>query len=404
MHRNYSRRSFLGASAAGFALTGVVPRAWSFQEETAADLVKGKDQRLLVLKKYPPVLETPLKLLIDDKVTPGSLLFVRNNSQPDSGGTLWPSSEKSWSVRLAGDVSRQTSVSLAQLQNMRSTEYEMVLQCSGNGRSLYSKAAQTSGTQWGRGGMGNVRFSGVRLSTVLDRLGVDVGDGVQFINASGSDDPLEGKEDFLHSLPAAEVLNRSILATDMNESPLPAIHGGPVRLITPGVFGTMQMKWLSELRFVSEESTNYNHATRYRVPKQRIKPGAEFEFSLQNSDYNWHLKTKSVILSPNEGDTIKPGKNAIQGVAFNDGQCPISSVVVSTDKGRTWTQAELSRSDSRYGWTRFVSHASLEVGQQSIWCRAIDELGRSQPADGSIAWNQRGYEWNGVEKIDVTVG
>ena len=404
MHRNYSRRSFLGTAAAGFALTGFAPRAWSLQEESAAELVMGKDQRLLVLKKYPPVLETPLKLLLEDRVTPGSLLFVRNNSQPDNAATLQPSREASWSVRLAGDISRQVSISLQQLQEMPSTEYEMVLQCSGNGRSLFSKAAQTSGTQWGRGGMGNVRFSGVRLNAVLDKLGIDVGDGVEFINASGADDPLEGKEDFLHSLPAAEVLNRSILATDMNGEPLPAIHGGPVRLITPGVFGTMQMKWLSELRFVSEESTNYNHATRYRVPKQTIKPGAEYEFSLQNSDYNWYLKTKSVILSPNDGDEVRSGKNAIEGVAFNDGQAAISSVVVSTDKGRTWTQAELSRSDSRYGWTRFVANVSLKAGWQSIWCRAVDELGRSQPADGSIAWNQRGYEWNGIEKIDVTVG
>jgi hypothetical protein len=31
-------------------------------------------------------------------------------------------------------------------------------------------------------------------------------------------------------------------------------------------------------------------------------------------------------------------------------------------------------------------------------------LGRGQPFDGAIHWNPQGYTWNGVEKIDVTVG
>lgn len=396
-----SRRSFIASSAAAVS-TALLPLS-ATADDTAADLIQGKDKRLIVLKPYPAVLETPLKLLTEHQLTPAELLFVRNNSQPQDAATTSPSAHRQWSVSVSGAVSKNARISLAALKNLPVTAYEMVLQCSGNGRSLFSVASQTSGTQWGRGGMGNVRFGGVRLSAVLDHLGVDVNKSARFVNAGGSDEPLPEKEDFLHSLPVDDVLNRSIIATSLNGQPLAAIHGGPVRLITPGVFGTMQVKWLSELIFVADETTNYNHVPRYRVPRSPIAPGTKYDFTLQNSTYNWDIKVKSVILNPNNGDSLKVGDNVIQGVAFNDGRVSISSVLLSFDRGQTWNRAELNHSKSQYGWTRFSLRKTLTSGKHSIWSRAIDELGRTQPIDGSIAWNPRGYEWNGVEQIDVNV-
>lgn len=402
--KHHSRRHFLAASAAGLTAFGVTEFGFGDSAvETAADLVTGKDARLLVLKKFPAVLETPLKLLGEQRMTPTTLLFVRNNQQPADAATVSPSTQKEWNVAIEGAVNKAAKISLRQLQDMPQTGYEMVLQCSGNGRSLFSKAAQTSGTQWGPGGMGNVVFRGVRLSDVLAKAGIEVDTTAKFVDANGKDEPLEGKEDFMHSLPVEDVLNRSILALDMNGEALPAIHGGPVRLITPGIYGTMQVKWLDSLSFVTEESTNYNHLPRYRVPLQPIKPGTDYQFTLQNSSYNWNMKVKSAVLTPNEGDSVKSGKNVIKGVAFNDGQAKITSVIVSIDHGQSWRQAVLQRSDSPYGWTQFQLQTNLSPGKQSIWCRAIDELGRSQPIDGSIAWNPRGYEWNGIDKVDVTV-
>ncbi|HAD58874.1 MAG TPA: sulfite reductase [Planctomycetaceae bacterium] len=397
-----SRRTFLAASAAAVS-TAAFPWNTAAAEDSAAELISGKDERLIVLKPYPAVIETPLKLLTEHQLTPAELLFVRNNSQPKDAATISASTHRQWAISVGGAVSKTARIALNSLGSLPRTEYEMVLQCSGNGRSLFSFAAQTSGTQWGRGGMGNVKFGGVRLSAVLDHLGVEVRKSVRFVNAGGSDEPLPDKEDFLHSLPVEDVLNRSIIATTLNGKPLAAIHGGPARLITPGVFGTMQVKWLSELIFVAEESTNYNHVPRYRVPNSPIRPGTKYDFTLQNSAYNWDLKVKSVILNPNHGDALKAGENTIQGVAFNDGRVSISSVLLSFDKGQTWTRAELSQPESQYGWIRFSLKKKLSRGTHTIWSRAIDELGRTQPLDGSIAWNPRGYEWNGVEQIKVTV-
>jgi len=311
-----TRRKFLTAAGA-VALAANTPQAFAAlrPEDVAGDaasLVKGKDARLIVLKKFPAVFGTPLKLLAEQNITPGSLLFVRNNQQPDDAATMAPSLQTDWSVTVSGSVNRTAEISLKALREMPMTEYEMVLQCSGNGRSLFSEAAQTLGTQWGRGGFGNVRFSGVPLSTLLEKLGIEVDKSARYVTASGADRPLPDKEDFLHSLPVTEVLNRSIIALDLNGKPLPAIHGGPVRLVTPGVFATMNVKWLSDLNFVAEESTNYNHAVRYRVPREAIKPGTEYDFNLRNSRCNWKMKVKSVLLTPNDGDQLRAGAATIR--------------------------------------------------------------------------------------------
>lgn len=399
----HTRRNFLAATGAMAIASSGANSFGAYQQDDASTLIKGKDKRLLVLKKFPAVLETPLNLLADQSLTPKSLLFVRNNQQPDDAATVAPSSHTEWNVNFSGGINREVNISLAQLREMETTEYEMVLQCSGNGRALFSKAAQTNGTQWGKGGMGNVRIAGVRLSKVLENSDVEIDKATQFINALGADDPLDGKEDFLHSLPVDEVLNRSILALSLNGEPLPAIHGGPVRLITPGVYATMHVKWLSELRFVTDESTNHNHVPRYRVPHRPIKPGSEYDFSLQNSSFNWNMKTKSVLLSPADGDVLRSGPTTVKGVAFNDGQAKITSVLLSFNHGQSWQQAKLVPSASSYGWTRFQLRKNLSAGQHSIWCRAIDSHGRSQPLEGSVAWNPSGYEWNGIEKITVNV-
>ena len=376
----------------------------NLQEHDASKLIAGKSNEMIVLKPFPAVLETPMEMLVKEKITPVSHLFVRNNQQPKQAATVEPLSGKGWKIKLSGLVSKQVEFEASELLEMPQTEYEMVLQCSGNSRSLYALAVQSKGTQWGRGGVGNVRFAGVKLSKILEAKGVDVKNGAKWIRAMGHDKPLADKEDFEHSLPIEDVLNTAIIATSLNGKSLPAIHGGPARLVTPGIFGTMQVKWLSELAFENEESMNYNHIPRYRVPKSKIKPGTDFKFTFENSTFNWKMKTKSIICTPLPKTQIRESKGiVVSGIAFNDGECPIETVLISTDMGNSWSKARLAKSDSKYGWTTFEARVTLTKGKHQIWSRAVDQFGRSQPLDGTIDWNPRGYEWNGVEKIDVEV-
>jgi DMSO/TMAO reductase YedYZ molybdopterin-dependent catalytic subunit len=354
-----------------------------------------------VLVADPAVFETPLPLLADSRVTPIERLFIRNNQTLDGSNTLAAMPLEGWTIQLDGLIRPRKSFDAALLAELPQVEYEMVLQCSGNGRSLFSLASPTNGTQWGRGGMGNVRLAGPRLATVLDRLEVDVDPKARFLTAEGRDRALPDKEDFEHSMPLDDVLQHAILATHLNGQPLPAVHGGPVRLVTPGVYATMHIKWIERLRFDAEETHNYNQIPRYRVPLVPIAPGEAIEYTFDNSRFNWRMNVKSVILRPTPGEQLAPGRVDVVGVAFNDGACPLDAVFVSIDKGQTWQRAELQRPTSLYAWSPWRLQVNKKPGPLSIWSRAIDTWGRSQPLDGSVAWNPSGYEWNGVEKVQT---
>lgn len=404
----WRRRDFLRASAlAGVALsTSHSPHPAVGDEPNgprAEDLVAGKDPRLKVLLADPTVLSTPLSLLAEQRLTPATQLFVRNNQLLAGAATMQPLPLDGWKFELAGLLRKPQVVDATSLAELDQVEYEMVVQCSGTGRALFSKAAQTKGTQWDRGGIANVRFRGVRLRDLLAHLKVEVDDRARFVAAEGQDGPPAGSEDFEHSLPIDDVLRTSLLATHLNGEPLPAIHGGPLRLVTPGVYGTMHLKWLSRLRFEAEETRNYNHIPRYRVPLQPIQPGEAIEYTLTNSRFNWWMNVKSVVLAPEAGSTLPAGRLAIRGVAFNDGAAPLTSVLISLDQGQTWRQARLNAPASPYAWYPWQFTVNARPGKLSIWSRAIDAWGRSQPLDGSVFWNPSGYEWNGVEQIDVTI-
>ena len=95
---------------------------------------------------------------------------------------------------------------------------------------------------------------------------------------------------------------------------------------------------------------------------------------------------------------------AVRGVAFNDGSTRIDSVQLSTDRGQTWSRVRLEVPRSRFARYRWSATVSLPAGRRALWARTVDALGRPPPLDGSLRWNPSGYEWNGVEKIAVTVG
>jgi hypothetical protein len=111
-----------------------------------------------------------------------------------------------------------------------------------------------------------------------------------------------------------------------------------------------------------------------------------------------------VVLLPSPGAKLSAGEVNVAGVAFNDGEAKVDQVLVSVDHGNRWQRAQLEVPDSPYAWYRWQATVSLPRGKHQVWARAVDAFGRSQPIDGSIFWNPKGYTWNGVEKIDITVG
>jgi DMSO/TMAO reductase YedYZ molybdopterin-dependent catalytic subunit len=364
--------------------------------------IPGVDPRLEVMNAVPLVLSTPVDLLAENRITDKSVLFIRNIQDLDIGMTMEPVPQDGWEIELSGLIfPYRVIIKATELLEMEQVEYEMILQCSGNGRNEYGGI---KGTPWNQGGVGNVKFAGVPIKAILAKHNVQVDPQVKYVTAEGFDGPMgTEKPDLEHSIPVADVLERGILALKLNGEPIPGIHGGPVRLVTPGLFGTMQIKWVTRLRFETAESPNFFHATEYRVPYQLLQPGEKFKFTLENSRPTWDIKLMSYILDPLPGAKLKAGPVTISGVAYNDGKAPIEAVLVSVDKGQSWTPAQFEIPESPYSWYEWKTEKTLAPGTHEIWARAIDGLGRSQPLDGKIFWNPNGYEWTGIFKNEVTV-
>jgi len=377
--------------------------ATATKEQQAAEAwIVGIDRRLEVMSAVPLVLSTPVSLLAEHRITDKKYLFVRNIQDLDVGMTMEPVPLEGWEIELMGLIRPYRVIIRAEdLLEMEQVEYEMILQCSGNGRNQYKGIP---GTPWNQGGVGNVRFSGVPISAILKKYNVTVDPQVKFVTAEGHDLPMGlEKPDFEHSVPVSPVLERGILALRLNGELLPGIHGGPVRLVTPGLFGTMQVKWLERLRFETAESANFYHAIEYRVPLSVLKPGEKFRFTMENSRPTWEIRLMSYILNPEPGAKLKAGPVTVSGIAYNDGSARLESVLVSFDRGQSWQPADFQVPDSPYAWYQWTTQATLTPSTYEIWARATDALGRSQPLDGSIFWNPNGYEWTGVFKAEVTV-
>ena len=394
------RRSFIATSAAGLALCQVANAVVASQAQA---MPAGKDLGLRIITSDPLVLETPDRLLAVNRVTPSSALFVRNHHGAKHLEDM-QSRALAGEIEISGLLDKPIRFPLAELTRLPKTEVEMVLQCSGNFRFQFSKISPIKGTPWNKGGIGNVRFGGVRTSDFFKAAGVVLPKDAKYMTAEGTDQPEKAEQiDYEKSIPLDVALSRGIMATELNGTALPAVHGGPLRLVIPGYYGNVQVKWLTKLRLEAAETTNFFQIPDYRTPKQRINPGTAIEYTFANSDPNFDMKINSRIFAPEDGSMIASGKKIdLRGVAWNDGSAELVAVELSQDEGASWRSTRLGASAGQYAFREWLTTAQFEKGEHSLWIRAVDALGRTQPIDGGLFWNPGGYGWNAIEKIRVT--
>ena len=397
-----NRREFLkqaGMTTAALALLPSLHRLAYAQGIDPTTIIKNIHPEMIVHNNAPIVMESPLHQLRKHKITPKELLYIRSNQIYEECNKLDPMPLEG-GIEIIGMVTVPYTLDVSELKTMPQAEVEMVLQCSGNGRAFFSKTVKAGGTQWTRGGGGNLKFKGVPLKLVLERA--HVSPEAKYITAEGKDSPtVPTASDFEKSVPLGEVLDTAILAIEMNGEPLPAVHGGPVRLVLPGFYGVNNIKWVKRLRLEAHETANVAQIKRYRAPKELLTPGQKFTFTYTNSAANWKQRIKSYIWAPIDGSQVNAGKVQIGGPVWNDGRAPITSVTVSANRGQSWQKADMEVSPSPYAWSLWQTTIKLDKGTHEIWSRATDALGRTQPIDGTLFWSPKGYEWNGVDKIKV---
>ncbi|MBC7646920.1 MAG: molybdopterin-dependent oxidoreductase [Pseudopedobacter sp.] len=364
-----------------------------FHSRVSNEDLRGKSAQLIshVEDEGTAVFETPLERLREHAITPTELVFMRNSY------AIPPLTDLLEDVLgVIGRVDFPLMLEISQLR--QDVTLETVMQCAGNGRAFFRDAQTLCGSKWERGGVANVQFSGVWLRDVLSRDNIKP--EAQFLTARGHDS--DGNTFYEKSVPLEDALAYGFLARGMNGEALSRTHGGPLRLIMPGYFATVNVKWLSSLILSEFESENEAQQGRYRTP---------------DGGACWRMPLKSVVWSPLEGETLTR-KVVLSGAAWNDGSSAIERVDISLDRGEHWLETVLERfserpapdwppldsESERFAWIRWSLNLGLKPGQYEVWSRATDAAGNVQLLEGDEHWNPDGYEWSGVDRVCFTVG
>ena len=192
----------------------------------------------------------------------------------------------------------------------------------------------------------------------------------------------------------------TLLAFEMNGVPLPASHGFPLRAIVPAWEGAYWVKWLTGLDVTDRPHDGFFVQTAYRYPKQPIAPGTVVPAS--EMEPLTGLAVKSLIVSPDDGATLRSGVLRVAGFAWT-GDGEIARVDISTDGGTSWQPTSLGRDRERYAWRAFAYEwRGATAGTHTVMARATDSRGRTQTA--APPWNPSGYLWNAPDRVTVTVG
>lgn len=377
------RRNFLKTSAVGIAAA-----AWWLETPRLARAA-GKGE--LVPLAGRPLNYESVRSTFTTRVTPIERFYLRNHFDvPDVD-------VEKWRLQIHGLVGKPLSLSLADLRKLPQVTVEAVLQCAGNGRSLFRP--RVPGVQWRFGAMGNAEWSGVRLRDVLALAGPRA--EAAYLKMQGAERPtMSTTPAFIRAIPMEKALHPdTLVALDMNGKPLSVNHGRPARLVVPGWVADDWMKAPVDLEVRSDEPGDFYYATAYRFP---ARPGAPGEATpAAEMKPMTRLNVKSVIGSLEDGQSLRPGVHRVVGVAFS-GEAGIAGVELSFDGGHSWSPAELEGPATPYGFRVFRRDWMVkEPGRYAVSSRATDTAGASQP-DVPV-WNPGGYLYNAVDRVEVEV-
>jgi DMSO/TMAO reductase YedYZ molybdopterin-dependent catalytic subunit len=394
-----TRRRFLGTAGAA-TLAPVVALA---ENMVKLPLPGGPDERaittafaqkgaLILQRTRPPLLETPMDVFDRSVFTPNDQFYVRWHwagipNEIDVNG---------FRLTVHGHVNRTVSLSLDELLALPQMELAAVNQCSGNSRGYFQP--RVSGAQCSNGAMGNARWTGMSLNSVLDRAGVKAG-AVQ-VRFKGLDDAV---------LPEAPKLMKSLaidhardgevmLAYAMNGEQLPLLNGFPLRLIVPGWYSTYWVKMLNDVEVLDQPDTNYWMKTAYTIPDTphaSVRPG---ETGFKSVPING-MVPRSFITNIMAGERLQAGAPRLaRGIAFG-GDTGVARVDFSSDGGERWQQTQLGTDEGKYSFRQWQLSFTPVTGAQVLMVRCTSSSGETQPDMPN--WNPSGFMRNVIEQTPI---
>lgn len=357
-----------------------------------------KHKDMVVLNDKPWNIEAQAHLL-DDKITPNSCMFVRNNG-------LVPENidSKTWTIEIDGEsVKNKKTYTISDLKSkFKQHTYQLTLECGGNGRAEFDPPAK--GNQWTIGAVHCASWTGVRLRDVLEDAGIKsnaVYIGYHAVDRHLSLDPK--KEPISRGCPMNKALqDETLLAFKMNGEDIPLVHGYPLRLVAGGWPASVSGKWINRISIRNKvhDGTKMT-GTAYRVPCKPVAPGEKVKD--EDMCIIESMPVKSIITYPKTGAIIKKGQPLnIRGHAWA-GELEVAKMEYSIDFGSTWITCSVSKPANRLAWQHFTATVDFpKSGYYEVWARATDTNGIAQPML-LPGWNPKGYLNNACHRIAVKV-
>ena len=113
------------------------------------------------------------------------------------------------------------------------------------------------------------------------------------------------------------------------------------------------------------------------------------------------IGVKTLIKYPRDDDSpLERGTHVVRGMTWS-GAGKVVRVEVSTDGGKTWSDAIVEDSPDRWLWRRWSYVWNVDQpGDYKLMARATDEEGRTQP---QIKWNFQRKHFDEIIPEVVTV-
>ena len=285
-----SRRSFLGRAgvvALGAAAFGA--GAFGIGRVRSGAAARARDAVTLP----PPADPAPP---LPAGVGPG--FYTRNADfyRVDTALTVPAPDVDGWRLKITGMVDRPVELSFDDLLKRGLTERDITLNCVSN--------------EVGGPYIGTARWLGVPLGQILREAGVQ--GGADQVVARGSDGMTIGT-------PVTTVLDTAdaMLVVGMNGEPLPAVHGFPVRMLTPGLYGYAgSCKWITELELSTFDRFDAYWVERGWAPRGPVKTASRIDRPAAFAKVaGRHGRGRRRRLGAGARDQRRPGRGRRRGLA-----------------------------------------------------------------------------------------
>ncbi|PHS70753.1 MAG: sulfite dehydrogenase [Methylophaga sp.] len=288
-------------------------------------------------------------------ITPSGLVFERYHAgvpevNPDDHRII-----------INGMVDRPLILTMDQLMSFPSESVINFLECPANG-GMEWRGTQMEALQFTHGMLSCCEWTGVKLSTLLDEVGIQK--GAKWLLAEGADGAGMSR-----SIPLEKALDDTLVVYAQNGEMLRPEQGYPVRLFNPGWEGNTSIKWLRRLEIGDKPWYQREETSKYT---DLMPDGTARKFSFVQ-------ETNSVITSPcPEKPMMHRGIHHLEGIAWS-GRGKIKRVDVSLDGGVSWQTAKLKGLVLSKAITRFGMEINWQGEPLLLQSRAIDETGYVQP-------------------------